>query len=479
MRRFARRFHGAVALTAPFVALVCHAWLACVTQRVVTAAEAAPQDAVQMAVVFLAKDDVAQRSIGLDRIRYGTKGDAATRTFASLLPTLAPGRQIELLAALEDRGDHTAVAAAVVLAGTSTDEAVRAAAVRCIGAIGGAAEVRVLLQSLTASDLEKAAARRGLVVVGGPNTVAAIMAAAKSAEPGVRATLLEILADRRERAAVADIAAAASDDNAVVRTAAMRSLGRMGGPDQVAAMVQGVLKAAAGAERDQAERSLVAVCTQNSGKDLAAALFLKQFKSIDDSSCETLLPTVGRIGGLAAVTIVEGMIADPDAAKRKLGLTALTRWPDASVSERLLDLLGKAKDPAERELLLGSLIRIAPLPDNKLNDKQKLELLEKTMALCQRDEDRRRVLERANAIRMIETLRFVVPYLEDPNLAEPACLSVVELAHHRNLRDAHKDEFTKALDRVLTLTKNEELLERASRYKEGQTWERKKPAAKG
>jgi hypothetical protein len=173
------------------------------------------------------------------------------------------------------------------------------------------------------------------------------------------------------------------------------------------------------------------------------------------------------------------MIADPDAAKRKLGLTALTRWPDASVSERLLDLLGQAKDPAERELLLGSLIRIAPLPDNKLNDKQKLELLQKTMALCQRDEDRRRVLERANAIRMIETLRFVVPYLEDPNLAEPACLSVVELAHHRNLRDAHKDEFTKALDRVLALTKNEELLERASRYKEGQTWERKKPAAKG
>ena len=337
----------------------------------------------------------------------------------------------------------------------------------------------MLLQSLTASDLEKAAARRGLVVVGGPNTVAAIMGAAKSAEPGVRATLLEILADRRERAAVADIAAAASDDNAVVRTAAMRSLGRMGGPDQVAAMVQGVLKAAAGAERDQAERSLVAVCTQNSGKDLAAALFLKQFKSIDDSSCETLLPTVGRVGGLAAVAIVEGMIADPDASKRKLGLTALTRWPDASVSERLLDLLGKAKDPAERELLLGSLIRIAPLPDNKLNDKQKLELLQKTMALCQRDEDRRRVLERANAIRMIETLRFVVPYLEDPNLAEPACLSVVELAHHRNLRDAHKDEFTKALDRVLALTKNEELLERASRYKEGQTWERKKPAAKG
>ena len=98
------------------------------------------------------------------------------------------------------------------------------------------------------------------------------------------------------------------------------------------------------------------------------------------------------------------------------------------------------------------------------------------MTLCTSDEDRRRVLERANAIRLVETLRFVVPYLDDPNLAEPACLSVVELAHHRNLRDANKEEFTKALDKVLGATKNEELVDRATRYKQGQTWERKKPA---
>jgi hypothetical protein len=76
-------------------------------------------------------------------------------------------------------------------------------------------------------------------------------------------------------------------------------------------------------------------------------------------------------------------------------------------------------------------------------------------------------------------LRFVVPYLDDPLLAESACLSVVELAHHRNVRDAHKAEFTQALDKVIGTTKNAELLERAERYKNGQTWERKKNPAKG
>jgi hypothetical protein len=140
----------------------------------------------------------------------------------------------------------------------------------------------------------------------------------------------------------------------------------------------------------------------------------------------------------------------------------------------LLDLIGKAADPAERELLLHALIRIAPLPDNKLDDKQKLALLQKALALCRTDDDRRRVLERAHAIRTIDTLRFVAASLDDPNLAESACLSVVELAHHRALRDAHKEEFATVLDRVLDTTKNDELAERAQRYKEGKTWERKR-----
>ena len=185
-----------------------------------------------------------------------------------------------------------------------------------------------------------------------------------------------------------------------------------------------------------------------------------------------LLPALARIGGPAVMAIIDSMLADP--ARRPQGLDALSKWPDATIKDRLLELLGATTDPKEKELLLGTLIRIAPLPDNKLKDAQKLELLEKTMALCEKNDDRAKVLERANAIRTIETFRFVVPYLDDPALAEPACRSVVELAHHQKLRDAHKAEFAKALDKVLGTTKDDELIQRATRYKAGQTWERKK-----
>ena len=62
---------------------------------------------------------------------------------------------------------------------------------------------------------------------------------------------------------------------------------------------------------------------------------------------------------------------------------------------------------------MGTLIRIAPLPDNKLKDAHKL-------------------------------------------------------------RDDHKAEFAKALDKVFGTTKDDELVQRATRSKAGQTWERKK-----
>lgn len=432
---------------------------------------AAAADAVATIIDLVGRDDADFRAIGLDRIRHAAKGEAATRQFAALLTKQPPERQVELLRALADRGDKAVIPAVTALLAAAKDPAVRSAAIATLGAVGGGTEVNVLTQSLAAGDPERAAAKRALVVLRGDEAEKQLTGVARSGEAAVRPLAIDILAERRARAAVPAFVAAAIDGDAAVRSAAMRGLAKLGGPDEVPAMVQGFFKAAAGAERNDAEKALVAVCTDSPGKERAAESFLAIFKAANEADREALLPPLGRIGGPAALAIVDDLLADP--AKRDLGLKAITRWPDATVVPKLLDLLGKAQNPAEREMLLAVLIRIAPLPDNKLNDKQKLDLVMKIMPLCQTDAERAKLLERVNAIRTVETFRFVLPYVDQPALAEPACKSVVELAHHRNLRDAHKDEFAKALDKVIATTKNPEFVERASRYKEGKTWERK------
>jgi len=434
------------------------------------AASASTRQAAERVVSLLGSDDTDLHAVALDVIRHGLKGEWVTRLVADLLPSLPPPRQATLLLALADRGDAAALPAAKVAAAASNAD-VRAAAVQLIGRLGGPAEVAVLVNSLSAKGNERDAARRGLVEIAGPDAAAAIRAAAATGSAATRADVIDALAERRDRTALPVLVQAAVDDDASVREAAMRTLARFGGPNEIPTMVQSLLRAS-GDEQRAAELAIAAVCTAAQNADRSTDVLIDRYQAADAQSRAKLLAALARVGGPKVMGIVDAMLDDP--AQRPQGLDALSKWPDATVKDRLLDLVGTATDPREKDLLLGTLIRIAPLPDNKLNDRDKLDLLVKTMALCERTEDKARILERANAIRTMETFRFVVPYLNDPALAEPACRSVVELAHHQKLRDANKDEFTRALDKVLAATKNEELIERATRYKAGQTWDRRK-----
>src|SRR5262249_49683880 len=88
-------------------------------------------------------------------------------------------------------------------------------------------------------------------------------------------------------------------------------------------------------------------------------------------------------------------------------------------------------------------------------------------------EEQMLVINRSRSAYDVQTLQFVLPYVDKAPFAEVACETIVELAHHREIRDPNKAEFDKALDRVIAISKDAEVIERANRYKRGETWERK------
>jgi len=381
---------------------------------------------------------------------------------------------VQLISTLAGRRDAAALPGLVSMA-ASADESVAAAAVRAIAALGGGAQVPMLVARLSGVGQVKDAARAALVAIQGPDVSPQLAAAAgdAAAPAATRGAIFEILAERRDRAAIPLFVAVAKADDPDLRAAAMRALAKLGGATEVPGMVVGYLTAVPGKERDDAERAILVVCAAGPEAKSAAAAVLAAYRAADPATQEAILSLVARVGDPEALAIIDAFVADPDPAKRKLGLTALSRWPDAAVKDRLLGLLAKTGDDGERRLLVGTLIRIAPIPNNGLSDAQRLALLADTMTLCTNDDDRRRILERAGAIRTIETLRFIVPSLDAPPLAESAAKGVVELAHQQKLRDAHKPEFTAALDRVVTVAKDPVTCERAKRYLEGKTWERR------
>ena len=433
---------------------------------------------ITMVVGLLRDQDKELRALGLEQVRTQVKGEAATRQFASLLPKLPPDAQVGLIRALADRGDKSARSAVLEMLAAGGEEPVKVAAIEAFGQLGEPADLPLLSRLLSeGSQLEQAAARGSLVRLPGEPVPALIVAELKSAASPKRVTLIEILAARRAFGIIPDLLTAAVDDDPPVRAAAMTALGQLAGPEHLPGMIQGVLKAEDGKERVAAEKSVMFVCGRVENEQLRTESLLGAVSALSEDDRLAILPTLGRVGGLASRQIVEAALADSDPVVHGAGLRALCSWPDASVADRLTELIASDEHPEHRTQALRALIRIAPLPDGR-SDAEKLALIQRAIALCADDAERNLVLQRAAAIRMVETLRFLVPYLDQPAYAQQACESVVELAHYRDLRQPHKAEFDQALDHVMRISQDATVIDRANRYKKGQTWVRPKTPAR-
>ncbi|HEV3025366.1 MAG TPA: HEAT repeat domain-containing protein [Pirellulales bacterium] len=486
------------------VALACSTLLICSTGAL---ADDEPNDQLVKLVIGLVEDkDKDVRALGLEQVRTAAKGPGATRQFAALLPKLSTEAQAALLRALADRGDAAALPTVRDVLKSIADEAVRVAAIAALGSLGNEGDVRCLLNLLgAAAPAEREAARAGLIRLSGPKVAAEIATAlaqahakpaesntAKPAESNtakpaaddtaqsatgdespLRVTLIEILAARRALDTLPAMLAAATDDDAAVRAAAMTALGQLAAPEQIPGMVQAVLRAEPGPERVAAEKAIMFVCRRADDPEKRAEPLLAAIDPLNAAQRTTMLPALGRVGGAAALAVIEAAIASPDADLHATGIRALCNWPDAAIAPRLIELVHDDQHPEHGTLALGALIRVAPLPDER-SPQARLELLMQVLALCTNDAQRNQVLNRAQAVRTVETLRFLMPYVDQPDFAQQACESIVELAHHRELRDANKPEFHAALDKVIQTSQDPIVVERANRYKNGQTWVRPK-----
>jgi hypothetical protein len=344
---------------------------------------------------------------------------------------------------------------------------VRLAAVRALATVGDAAALPALVELGAAQGPLGEAARQSLEAVCGPKVdedVVALLQAEK--EPARRAAWITLIEARRPAGAAQVLLKEAVHASPEVRTRAMAAMGKLGRPDDLPAMVAAALKAEKGPERDNAEKAVMLVCQQIADATKRADPVVAIFRNAAPADRAELLPLLGRIGGPAARQVVQEALNGQDAALREAGLRGLCNWPDASVAEQLLKLAKEAGESRHRIWALRAFVRVVSLPGDTPDDKR-LAALKQAMPLAARDEDRALILERAGAVRIVDSLRFVAPYMDQPSLCEAACHAVVELAHHRGLRDPNKKEFEDALQKALKTSKDAATQERAKRYLQG------------
>jgi hypothetical protein len=236
-------------------------------------------------------------------------------------------------------------------------------------------------------------------------------------------------------------------------------------------MLPAILKAAKGSERDAAEKNVALVCSRIGDENARGAQLIKALDAVKADQRDELLPLVGRVGGKKLIDFVGAIATDSDPQRRKLGIDALSKWPDASAADKLLEIASHTNDSAERSQAFQGYVKIAAARDQR-DDRERLDRMKQAMQAAKSTDEQLLVINRCRTAYDVDTLRFILPYVEKAPFSDAACETIVELAHHREIRDPNKEEFNKALDRVIATTKNPEFVERANRYKRGETWER-------
>ncbi|TWT78771.1 hypothetical protein CA13_01680 [Planctomycetes bacterium CA13] len=391
----------------------------------------------------------------------------AFRDFANKMQTnwsrLPAEGQVAMMAAIRTRQDKS-LASIALQAASDKDLAVQVAAIRALGIVGDASALPLLIQSAIQDDEVGKAARHSLELISDPKLdqqIASILRAEDVAER--RATWIEVVEARRPLGAVSLLLQEASGSHPRVRRRAMAALANLAGPNDIAAMTSAVLHAEKGSERDSAEKAVMLVCQQINESDRRADLIIQVLQSSSPKDQVALLPMLGRVGGSKAKQEIEAALRSRESARYDSAVRAICNWPDASVAEQLLALSENAESSAHRLSALRAFIRVIALPSD-LPNTQKLNLLEQAMGRSVRDEERNLVLQRVSAVRTVEALRFLLPYLDQPSLAQTAGASITELGRHKDLRNPNQVEFIPALEKVLKTNQNQGTLENARRY---------------
>ena len=298
--------------------------------------------------------------------------------------------------------------------------------------------------------------------------VTATLLKALEEKPVLRVPVIDVLIDLKCYDAIDPLVEIAANADAAVYGPALTGLRGIADPDKtdIPRLVKLLLRTEPGKHRDEVEKTILLVCDKLPADADHSALVLQALAGADESETVKYLPVLGRLGGVKCLAIIEGSLGSSDAPTREAAVRALCNWPNAEVADKLFKLASESGNGAHRTWALRAYIRVTSLKSDR-PDAETLAMLQKAFKLADRPDEKRLAIERASAVRTQETVNWLAPMLDDPELAQAACVSIVELAHHRFLRHPNMDLFRPILEKVGKISKDPAIVERAKRYRLG------------
>lgn len=416
--------------------------------------EARKLDAMALILKALKSGDrrVAQAAAGP---MIQMKGAEATAAFAKELPGLPETGQIMVLNVLGARGDMAAGAAVAKMVG-SDNAAVRGAAISALATCGDASCVGVLAEALATPDREQTElARRSLIQMRGEGVVEAIMGAAAKGEAASRKVMFEVLAERKASQALPLCYQAAAGEDGELRTVAVRAIGVLGGPGDVAKLTDMLLKAKDGRRQaGELAAALRTVAVRIRQADPVVAALAKA----DAGTKPRLLEILGAVQGDKALSAIKAELASSDAEVKRAAVSALKGWNSGAPMEDLLKIAKGDDDAVCRVLALQGYVNMI---GKQRKAEQKLAGCRTALDLATRPQEKMQALAVLSGVKSIKALELCKKYLSDPAVKREALAACGAIAV--DIAKKHPEQAFPILERVVKESKDRRLVDRARR----------------
>ncbi len=368
--------------------------------------------------------------------------------------TAAPAMLVQLLGLLAERGGQVELPT-FIAASRHPSEEVRVAALNAMAALGSAEAMPALIAALAKTQgRELDAARNAVARVQGERADRAIVAAMKGAAPGLRVTLIGVLADRGARAAVPMLLDAARDDDASVRDAALDALGVLADAKALPTLVGLLVASKDDRGRAAAEKAIVAVGLRIEDEAQRAQPVVAALAGARDATARlALIRVLGRIGGGTALAALRTASKDDDADAQDAAVRALAEWQSAKAAADLLRIATQGKTLVHHVLALRGYVRVVGLPSDRPAS-ETLKMLGDALAVARRPDERRLVLAGIAAVPDPAALEIVEPFLTDPALASEAAMAAAQIA--AAISGTHRDAAKATLVKLLEATQHKQ-----------------------
>jgi HEAT repeat protein len=384
-------------------------------------------EGLPLLVQQLQSADKSLLAIGLTTARE-IPGREATEALVAELGRASPDRQGLLILALADRGDAAALPA-VLQAAKSGSKKARLAAIRVLARLGNVSCVPVLWEAAKESDADVSeAAVTVLADLPGREVDDELAARLLKAEGNDRPILIQLAGRRR-----------------IEGTAALTALGATIEAGDLPLLIRRVADPQKTEEAKAAEAALRTACVRMADREACAAKLVAAMADAPTAVKCKFLEILGVMGGPAALEALgtAAKTADPqiqDAASRLLG-----GWMTADAAPVLLDVAKSAADAKYKTRALRGYLRIAR--QLKLPVAQQLAMCREATAVCQRDEEKKLVLEILQRHPGAESLSLVLPFLAQADVKQEAAGAAVAIA--AKLVDRNPAAVAKAMQQVL------------------------------